>query len=287
MYPILFHIGSFKVHTYGVILIIAFLVALLIARMRAPRFGISPTKLSDMAFLMLIAGVLGARVLFLIQEPPKDWHEYFSLQFAGLTSFGGLIGGAIVVLWWARRTGTNLRALLDVFGPPLLVGFAIGRVGCLLNGCCFGGVCPNDFPLGIHVPGDTQHLFYPAQAYDSLMNLAGFGLLLWIERRGLRLGQVFGLALALNGLSRFIYEFSRAGTDAQVAAGLRSSTYWGSLPITQAQAAALAIAAFGLIYFVICRRGPRPEPAATEDEGDRAEHVVDDPLPVVRGPLPG
>src|SRR5579862_1319531 len=153
MYPILFKIGTFKVHTYGVVMIIAFLIALLFARKRAPKFGIDPNKLSDMAFLTLIAGVLGARILSLIQEPPKDWHEYFSLQFAGLTSFGGVIGGAIVVFWWARKTATPVKPLLDVMGPALLVGQAIGRVGCLLNGCCYGGACSNDLPWGIHVAG--------------------------------------------------------------------------------------------------------------------------------------
>src|SRR4051812_42564480 len=125
MYPTLFHIGSFKVHSYGVVLIVAFLVGLLIARKRAPKFGLDPNRLSDMAFIVLISGVLGARILFLIQEPPKDWHEYFSPEFAGLTSFGGLIGGAIALLLWAWKTKTSTRALLDVFGPPLLVAHAI------------------------------------------------------------------------------------------------------------------------------------------------------------------
>src|SRR4051812_5473146 len=133
MYPVLFQIGSFKVHSYGVVLIIGFLVGLFIARKRAPRYGINPNKLSDVAFIALIAGVLGARILFLIQEPPKDWHEYFSPEFAGLTSFGGLIGGALVMALWARKNKISMRALLDVFGPPLLVAHAIGRVGCLLN----------------------------------------------------------------------------------------------------------------------------------------------------------
>src|SRR2546423_1101439 len=130
MLPILFKIGTFEVHTYGVVMIVAFLVALLFARKRGPKFGINPNNLLDMAFIALIAGVLGARILYLIQDPPRDPHEYFSLQFAGLTSFGGVIGGALVVLWWSRKTRTPLIPLLDVMGPALLVGQAIGRVGC-------------------------------------------------------------------------------------------------------------------------------------------------------------
>ena len=255
MYPILFRIGNFPVHTYGVIMVVAFLVALAYARKRAERCGVSPNKLSDMAFVMLIAGVLGARILFLIQEPPKDWHEYFSVQFAGLTSFGGLIGGALVALWWVWKRNMPLRPMLDALGPPLLVGWAIGRVGCLMNGCCYGGVCSPTVLGALHmtVYGHAE-TFYPAQVYDSLMNLAGLGIVLLVERRGVALGQVFALSLAANGLSRFIYEFWRAGSVAQVNAGLASSTYWGKLPITQAQAAAGAIVLFGAFLFVVFAR---------------------------------
>jgi phosphatidylglycerol---prolipoprotein diacylglyceryl transferase len=259
MYRVLFHIGSFPVHTYGVTLIIAFMIALVVARKRAVRYGVNPNKLSDMSFVLLIAGVLGARIMYLIQEPPVDPKEYFSLQFAGLTSFGGLIGGGIALLWWCLKTKTSIRTVLDIMGPPLLIGHAIGRVGCLLNGCCFGGVCANDFPLGVHMDHTTR-LFHPAQIYDSLMNLAGLAILLLIEKRGvLKLGQVFSLAIVFHGLSRFIYEFWRAGTEEQVKAGIASSTYWGNLPITQAQAAAAVIVLFGAVLFVVYARKPRPE----------------------------
>jgi phosphatidylglycerol---prolipoprotein diacylglyceryl transferase len=259
MYPILFKIGSFPVHTYGVVMIVAFMVALVFARKRAPAYEINPNKLSDMSFLMLIFGVLGARILYLVQEPPADWHEYLSLQFAGLTSFGGIIGGAAVALWWARKTKTPLKALLDVLGPALLVGQAIGRVGCLLNGCCLGGVCPTGLPWGVHAPG-SDHLFHPAQIYESIMNLAGLGVVLLIEKRGLRPGQVFALAIATFGISRFIYEFWRAGTEAQVKIGLASSTYWDGLPITQAQAVAGLIILMGIgLFFLNGRKARVPE----------------------------
>jgi phosphatidylglycerol:prolipoprotein diacylglycerol transferase len=262
MLPVLFKIGSFPIHTYGVVMIVAFLAGLYVARKRAPIYGLDANKISDMAFLTLIIGVLGARIAFFIQEPPKDPREYFSLQFAGLTSFGGLVGGALVVLLWARKTKTALRPLLDVMGPPVLIGWAIGRVGCLLNGCCFGGVCSPSFPLGIHVPGN-ELLHHPAQIYDSLMNLAGFAVALWLERkRVLQLGQLFAVALMLHGLSRFVYEFWRAGTEDQVRQGIASSTYWGGLPITQAHAVAILIILFGGVLFALYRRAPeRAEPS--------------------------
>ncbi|MFI5385335.1 MAG: prolipoprotein diacylglyceryl transferase [Fimbriimonadales bacterium] len=250
MYPVLFKIGSFPVHSYGVVLIIAFLVALVVARKRAPRFGIDRNKLTDMAFLALIAGVLGARIAYFIQDPPKDWHEYFSLQFAGLTSFGGLVGGALVVIWWSWKTKTSVRLLLDVMGPPLLVGQAIGRIGCLLNGCCYGVVCPASFPFGIHT-SENPYLHYPAQLYDSLMTMAAFCVLLFIEKmHRFKSGQVAALAIGFWGLSRIIDEFSRAGTEAQVSSGRASSTYWGTLPFTQAQVAAGVLIAISVVMYI-------------------------------------
>lgn len=266
MLKVLFHIGSFPVHSYGVVLIVGFLVGLLIARKRAPQFGINPNKLTDMAFMALIAGVFGARILFLLQEPPATWQGYFDWQFAGLTSFGGIIGGAIVVLLWARRTKTTTPAVLDVLGPAFLISHAIGRIGCFLNGCCAGRVCEPGNPWGVHF-GNTHLTFYPAQIYDSLMNVAGFGLLLLIEKRGLRMGQAFAIAMMFHGLARFIYEFWRSGTPSQVQAGLASSTTIGSLPLTEAHVAALAIMILGVVLFFVYARKPvqpveqEPQPA--------------------------
>jgi phosphatidylglycerol:prolipoprotein diacylglycerol transferase len=154
---------------------------------------------------------------------------------------------------------------LDVAAPAFILGHAIGRIGCLLNGCCFGGVCPPTLPWGIHVENSAL-LHHPAQAYDSLMNLAVLAYLLYRERKGLHLGQLAGLALGLHGLTRFIYEFWRAGTLAQVDMGQASSTYWGSLPITQAQAMAFILIVAGVamyVYFGVRKRtvDTKPIPA--------------------------
>jgi phosphatidylglycerol:prolipoprotein diacylglycerol transferase len=252
MLPILFQIGSFKVHTYGVVLVVAFVVALAIARARAPKFGIDPKKVTDISFWALIGGVLGARLLFILQEHPKDW---YSLQFAGLTSFGGIIGGLAVFLIWGWLAKIPLRAFLDVVAPAFLVAHAIGRVGCLLNGCCFGNACPG-LPWGIPA-GENHVISHPAQAYDTLMNLAAFGILLGWEKVGhFKFGQTFSAMLILHGLTRFIYEFWRAGTVEQVEKGLASSTYWDRLPITQAQAAAGVLILLGIILFFVYSRKP-------------------------------
>lgn len=257
MLPVFFKIGSFEVHSYGVMLIIGFLVGLWIVRRRAPRFGLDPQKMSDMLFWVLILSILGARIAFILQDwgyYMKHRDELFSIQFAGLTSFGGVLVALLVMVLWARKKQWPVRTVLDVIAPAGLVGHAIGRVGCLLNGCCYGGQCSPNMPWGIHVD-HIPVLMHPAQIYDALMNLVGVGILFWIERRGYQSrGQIFALALTFHGLSRFIYEFWRAGTEEQVNAGLASSTYWGNLPITQAQVMAAALVLAGLVMYVAWRR---------------------------------
>lgn len=246
MHPVLFEIFGFKVHSFGLLMLVAFVVALAFARSRAWRFGFEPDEVSDIAFWALIAGVLGARIAFIVQEIPfysQHPEKLLSLQFEGLTSFGGLIFGFLAIVIGCRRRKKPLLAFLDLAGGPMLVGHAIGRVGCLLNGCCYGGVC--DLPWAISIQGLSGH-YHPAQVYDSLMNLAGLGVLLWVEGRGLVRGRSFGVFLVVHGIARFVYEFWRAGT---------TSTTIGGSPLTEAHVAALVLVALGVLILARAR-GP-------------------------------
>lgn len=245
MHPTLFEIGSFKIPSFGLMVMLGFLAGLWIATKRARRFGIEPSHVTDISFWVLIAGILGARVGYILQEIPyysKHPHELLQWQFAGLTSFGGVIAAVIAVWICCRRKGISTLTFLDVAAPGFLVGHVFGRIGCLLNGCCYGGHC--DLPWAIHVP-DRSGLYHPAQVYDALMNIAALGALLIVERLPLRAGQSIGFALLGHGLARFIYEFWRAGTTSTTIAGL---------PITEAQVAALLTAAIGVALWV---RGSR------------------------------
>jgi phosphatidylglycerol:prolipoprotein diacylglycerol transferase len=265
MHPILFKIFGFEVHSYGVMMVIAFLVAMYIVQIRAAKYGLEKNQVGDLCFWALVAGVIGARVIFILQDLPyylAHRSELWSLQFRGLTSFGGLLFGMAAVIIWGIRNKIPLLHLLDLSAPAFVVGHAIGRVGCLLNGCCFGGACSPTLPWGIHVEGSSV-LHHPAQAYDTLMNLAVFGFLLWRERRGLINGQLVGLALALHGTTRVIYEFWRAGTVAQVNANEASSTYWGNMPFTQAQAMAAVLVVAGIAIYVFAGHR-KVEPQAPE-----------------------
>jgi phosphatidylglycerol:prolipoprotein diacylglycerol transferase len=263
MHPNLFEIPgtAIRIGSYGVLLMIGVIVALFLARKRAPQFGIHPDRLYDALFWMLIPGILGARITYIAQNWPyyqAHQNELYSLQFMGLTSFGGMIGGFLGFYAWSRISKTNLWPLLDVVGIPVLVAHAFGRIGCLLNGCCHG--FPGDAWYCVaryDQAGRYLGTFAPAQAFDTAMCILFAVVLYMIEKRkSFAIGQSFGMAVAAYGLSRFIYEFWRAGeADKNY---VRDSI--GSLPLSTGQAMALVLVVVGVVVMVVRRRQPQPEP---------------------------
>jgi phosphatidylglycerol:prolipoprotein diacylglycerol transferase len=254
MFPILFRIGSFPIHSYGVMLVIAFFVGIAIAAKRSGRFGITKDQINDVALGVVISGILGARITYIVLNPSqfRQPSELFSLQFQGLTSFGGLVFGVGYLVFYAKRKHVDLIGLFDSFAPGYLVAHAIGRVGCLLNGCCYGRVTNMGFPLGVPIAPNNPELHQPAQIYDSLMVLAGCGLLLLLERRGWRKGQAYCAGLVVYAVSRFIYEYWRDPENAPPLVGT---------PVTEAQAAAIVITLVGVIGFIIYGRKRSPREA--------------------------
>ena len=249
MYPTLFQIGSFKLASFGVMMVIAFVASLWLATKRAPKFGIDSKGLSDVAFWAIIAGILGARLFFIVQDLPyylKHREELFSAQFQGLTSFGGFIVGGFVAAYICKKKGIPVMGFLDLVTPAFLLGHAIGRIGCLLNGCCHGRPAEHAFPFAVY-SSEIEKYCVPAQIYDSLMNVGALFLLLWLEKRFPRHGYTLGMGLVLHGLTRFIYEFFRAGS---------SSTTIGSLPITDGHIMALVIMVAGAFFVVRSKARP-------------------------------
>jgi len=254
MYPTLFKIGNFEVPSFGVMMVLAFFAGYWLANRRAARYGIGKPEVSDVLFWCLLFGILGARLGYIVQNLDyysKNVNELLTLRFQGLTSFGGLILGAIAAIVYTKRKWIDLRSMMDLLGPAFMLGHVIGRIGCLLNGCCYGNACPPDAPFAMRIAG-LPGTYQPAQVYDSLMNLVGLGVVLWFERRSKHRGQVFSLFLVLHGLARFIYEFWRAGVTAEVVRGLS---------LTEAQVVSLAMIAIGGGLFFYFGRKPQAEPA--------------------------
>jgi phosphatidylglycerol---prolipoprotein diacylglyceryl transferase len=242
MHPTLFRIGSFEVPAYGVMIIVGFLAGIWLAAKRAPRYGFEPSKIYDVGFWTLLAGIIGARIVFILQVPQfwERWRDFMTLRFDGLTSFGGLGFGIAALGIWAWRTKSSFIKLLDLLLPGFVLGHIIGRIGCLLNGCCHGRVCAVDATWCVAVP-HSEALHFPAQAVDSAMNVPVLFALLWFERRRPGIGQVSALFFILHGATRFIYEIFRAGA---------SSELIGGTPVTHAQVFSLFMMALGGFLFV-------------------------------------
>ncbi|MBS1713492.1 MAG: prolipoprotein diacylglyceryl transferase [Armatimonadetes bacterium] len=268
MHPELFRLGSFPVRSYGVLLVIGVVIAVSIARKRAPHYGIDKDKIWDSAFWLVLPGILGARITYIVQNwPYYQSHpaELWSLRFEGLTSFGGILFGFFGFLVWRLRAKVPFWPFLDTVGVPVLVAQAVGRIGCLFNGCCYGR--PTTEWYGVIVQGlPDKHV--PAQLVDTALMLVGAAAIaLWDKAKPRKPGVSFGLFVVAYGLSRFVYEFFRAGTKEEMAAQIASSTYVKGLPVTLAQVVCLLLVAIGVAIAAANSRrnpqGPVPSVEAT------------------------
>jgi phosphatidylglycerol:prolipoprotein diacylglycerol transferase len=247
MHPELFRVGPFPIRSFGVMLIIGFLVGYWIASRRAEKFGISRDKLSNLAIIGLLTGVVGARVGWVVQEwgyYAKNPSEIIKVTEGGMTSYGGILFGLIAAWIWAARSKVSLANTLDLLAAPALIMHGFGRIGCFLNGCCYGGPCTLPWAVTVHPDIGPIYLGHPAQLYDTLMAFAAGALLLWYEKKTFathRSGVYAACFFLLYGLSRFIYEFFRAGF---------SSTSSFGLPLPDGQIAAILMMAIGALWLV-------------------------------------
>ncbi|HSD27819.1 MAG TPA: prolipoprotein diacylglyceryl transferase [Vicinamibacteria bacterium] len=215
------HLGpTITLHTYGVLLAIAFLAGLWVAARQARRAGLDANHVTDMAVWVLIAGLVGAKlVLFAL-----DWRPYLQrpldLLWSGGVFYGGLVAGILVAWWYARRHQLPGWATADVLAPGVILGQAIGRLGCFSAGCCWGK--PTQLPWAVTftdinaarqvgTPMDTP--LHPSQLYESFAAFLIFFFLLWLAPRKRFHGQVVVVYVALYSVVRFGLEYLRGDPD--------------------------------------------------------------------------
>lgn len=213
MHQVLFSIGDFKIYSYGATLVAAFLMAIAVALKQGKKAGFSEEVILDLSLILLIAGVLGSRLLFVLLNL-GDYLQHplsiLNLREGGLSLHGGIILSFLSALWFCRKRKIPFWSLLDALSPSLILGVAIGRIGCFLNGCCYGKV--TSLPWGVVFASARIPLArHPAQIYEMLLDLAVFALLLYWQGRKRFEGEVFFFSLLLYSLVRFIVEFFREG----------------------------------------------------------------------------
>ena len=212
MYPELFQIGSLTVHSYGLMIGLAVLVSALLIYRKAPDEGIKADYVLEAVIVAAVSGIIGSRILYII----LNWEYYsgrplvaFITQFEGLSFYGGLFGGAIALYLWGRWREIGFLKLADLFAPYLALGYGFGRVGCFLNGCCYGSESTVPWALPINMADDV--LRHPVQLYALLGALIIFGALKLLRPVRPFVGFLLVALFAFYGVLRFTTEFFRSG----------------------------------------------------------------------------
>ncbi|MGH7906377.1 MAG: prolipoprotein diacylglyceryl transferase [Candidatus Binataceae bacterium] len=264
MIPILFHLGPLTIYSYGLMMALGFLAADLVVSLECRRRGIRRDFSSTLVVWCAIAGIAGARVLDIISEPAYYLAEPLKIVFSGsgFVWYGGLIGGIIAAWFVARHYKVRFLTVADMAGPALVIGHAIGRIGCQLSGdgdwgaisklpwamayphAIVGWVGRNVAAIGPHntliypyppdapvPPGVRVH---PAPVYETILYLIVFAIL-WRLRKRIKIdGRIFYLYLMLAGICRFFVEFIR----------IEPRILWG---LTQAQYIAIVMMVIGAV----------------------------------------
>ncbi len=221
MHPVLVHIGSFSLPTYGVLVALGVFLGLVVAGKLSERQGIDSEKAWNLGAIAILAAVLGAKVLMFL----LDWKYYannprelvsLSTFQAGGVFYGGLIAGVAASLWYIRRNKMPVLRTCDAFAPGIALGHVFGRFGCFAAGCCFGK--PTSLPWGVKftnplardISGTPLGVYiHPTELYEAAIELINFVILLLLIRRKKFEGQVIGAYLFLYGVERFFLEFLR------------------------------------------------------------------------------
>ncbi|MFO7913612.1 MAG: prolipoprotein diacylglyceryl transferase [Desulfotignum sp.] len=215
MHPILFTFGSFSLYTYGLFLALGFMAAVWFSKRNARFYDIKPDDISDLFFVVLVCGLLGARLLYVlinIEEFQSNLLDIVKIWKGGLVFFGGFIGGVAGSVVLIRMKKLSFFKTADSISPGVALGHAIGRLGCFFAGCCYGRQCDLPFAVKFTHPDSLAplHMFlHPTQIYMAASNLALFFILIWIQKHKRFHGMVFLSYVMIYSVFRFIIEFFR------------------------------------------------------------------------------
>jgi phosphatidylglycerol:prolipoprotein diacylglycerol transferase len=276
-----------KLFGYGLMLCAAFIGSILLAAWRARRERLDPETVYDFAFWVFVGGLIGARLFYVVQywgTQITSVLDIFRIWKGGIVLYGSIMGGAAAffLYWWLRRF--PLRPMLDVIAPSLALGIALGRLGCFLNGCCYGDRC--DLPWAVSFPGPREGVpgaptlalhgsppwadqvrsglidpnrawslpVHPTQLYSTIDGLILVLLLSAYYPIRRRDGEVMALLMVTYPISRFLIEWLR--NDERVfLAGM-----------TISQSISVALLAAGLAFWAYLARLPRGRHADTAAE---------------------
>lgn len=235
MLPTIIHIGPLALHSYGLMLALAFLAAIHLLQRRTTGLGIPRDTVMDFGLVIMAASVIGSRALYVLTH----WGDYATrpLSFlavweGGLTFYGGVLLAVPAGIFFLKRKKVPLWPLADLAAPSFALGLGIGRLGCFLNGCCFGN--PADLPWAVRFP--TQSAagaafacpVHPSQLYESVFGFVTMFLILALGKKKHHDGKLFCLFIGLYGLWRLASDKMRYYEASQAWMGL-TNNQWISL----------------------------------------------------------
>jgi phosphatidylglycerol:prolipoprotein diacylglycerol transferase len=226
MYPILFKIplfGGVPVYTYGMMVALAFVVGIVWVNYESKRLGQDAGKATDLVFYIILSAIIGSRIVYIITTERERFLEnplmFFKIWEGGLVFYGGLIAAAAVGIWFVRRHKLPILLYCDIFAPAIALGHSIGRLGCLMAGCCYGKQVAAGawyaitFPLREHTFAPVGIPLYPTQIMESAAEFLIFLVLFFLRKRKKFTGQLIATYLILYGVFRFGIEFIRGDMD--------------------------------------------------------------------------
>jgi phosphatidylglycerol:prolipoprotein diacylglycerol transferase len=236
MYPKILDLGPITIHTYGLMLAAAFIAGIWVTSRNASKKGIHPDSIWNMGLVVIFSALIGAKLLLLVsdyQYYSHNFREIFSLstlRSAGVY-YGGLLLALCAALWYLRKKHLPAWRIADLAAPGIALGQAIGRLGCLSAGCCYGK--PTQLPWGITFTSQYAHdnvgvplniPLHPTQAYESIATFGLFLFLMWRLSRKHFTGQILLEYLMLYAFLRFVIEFYRYDDRGYVLYGLLSTS---------------------------------------------------------------
>ena len=247
--------GAITLHSYGLFLVLGFFLSVYLACVEAKRRGVDPNILLDMAMPLLLVSILCCRILYFVVYPGQ-WQgigQFFQIWNGGLSFHGAFVGAISVIAYFCWSRKISFFSLADIIVPGALAGYAIGRIGCLFNGCCYGHECNLPWAVQFQTEGNRAILTapsHPAQAYSTILSLFLFAIL-WKMRLNPRWnrfpGQLTLIFFAFYAFERFVVEIFRNGATAPLAFGIS----W----LTMAQlVSVLAWLVIGALYWFLSRR---------------------------------
>lgn len=257
----IFEFGPFAINSYGLMLAIAFFAAIWYVHRRSKAENLPFEQMLNVAYILIFGGVIGGRLSYVlmhlsdfVDDPLSAINPFQGDQFgiSGLNLYGGVILAVLAMLVYVQLKKLPLLAVGDLFSPALGLGIGIGRIGCFLNGCCFG--TPTDLPWGVTYPeGSIPAYYFGHQAiHPSQLYTAGYGWLLffalfWLLKRKKFDGQVMALFFMFEAVFRHLIEYVR-----HYETEMRFSLL-GMEP-TYNQAISVAFLLIGLIMYWRCPR---------------------------------